>query len=79
MFASKVDAKDKGLEVVREIDGGLETINIDLPAVLSADLRYVFISIPFHQEYFRSKALTHSLTLSHYFSKPSLVYLTHIL
>eukprot|EP00088_Acartia_fossae_P071442 TRINITY_DN979_c0_g1_i1.p1 TRINITY_DN979_c0_g1~~TRINITY_DN979_c0_g1_i1.p1 ORF type:complete len:254 (-),score=75.25 TRINITY_DN979_c0_g1_i1:668-1429(-) len=39
VFASKVDAKDKGLEVVREIDGGLETINIDLPAVLSADLR----------------------------------------
>ena len=31
--------KDKGLEVTREIDGGLETIKVDLPAVLSADLR----------------------------------------
>jgi electron transfer flavoprotein beta subunit len=39
VFASKVDSKDSGLEVVREIDGGLETIKISLPAVLSADLR----------------------------------------
>merc|ERR1712165_39191 len=39
VFCSKVDVKDKGLEVTREIDGGLETIKIDLPAVLSADLR----------------------------------------
>merc|ERR1712136_616541 len=31
--------KDKSLEVTREIDGGLETIKVDLPAVLSADLR----------------------------------------
>merc|ERR1712226_486529 len=39
VFCSKVDVKDKGLEVTREIDGGLETVKIDLPAVLSADLR----------------------------------------
>merc|ERR1712001_631800 len=39
VFCSKVDVKEKGLEVTREIDGGLETIKIDLPAVLSADLR----------------------------------------
>merc|ERR1711887_202362 len=39
VFASKVDKTDAGLEVVREIDGGLETIRIGLPAVLSADLR----------------------------------------
>jgi len=41
VFASKVEKTDgdKGLEVTREIDGGLETIKIDLPAVLSADLR----------------------------------------
>lgn len=39
-FASKVEKKgDKELEVVREIDGGLETISIQLPSVLSADLR----------------------------------------
>merc|ERR1712088_1047125 len=39
VFCSKIEVKDKGLEVTREIDGGLETIKIDLPAVLSADLR----------------------------------------
>jgi len=40
VFASKVEQEgEKGLKVTREIDGGLETIKIDLPAVLSADLR----------------------------------------
>ena len=38
-FASKIDKKDGKLEVVREIDGGLETIRVDMPAVVSADLR----------------------------------------
>jgi len=39
VFASKIEQQEKGLQVTREIDGGLETIRIDLPAVLSADLR----------------------------------------
>ena len=39
VFCSKIDLKDKDLEVTREIDGGLETIKVNLPAVLSADLR----------------------------------------
>jgi len=40
VFASKIDKQEAGgLQVTREIDGGLETIKIDLPAVLSADLR----------------------------------------
>merc|ERR1712055_187082 len=39
VFASKIEKTDAGLEVVREVDGGLETIRINLPAVLSADLR----------------------------------------
>merc|ERR1712179_584113 len=39
VFASKVEKTDAGLTVTREVDGGLETINISLPAVLSADLR----------------------------------------
>merc|ERR1712181_77892 len=34
-----VTKTDAGLEILREIDGGLETIKISLPAVLSADLR----------------------------------------
>ncbi|XP_026686356.1 electron transfer flavoprotein subunit beta-like, partial [Diaphorina citri] len=38
-FASKVDKTDGELTVKREIDGGLETIKVKLPAVISADLR----------------------------------------
>ncbi|XP_032789393.2 electron transfer flavoprotein subunit beta [Daphnia magna] len=37
--ASKIEAKDGSLQVVREIDGGLETIKVKLPSVVSADLR----------------------------------------
>eukprot|EP00092_Neocalanus_flemingeri_P030135 GFUD01032713.1.p1 GENE.GFUD01032713.1~~GFUD01032713.1.p1 ORF type:complete len:257 (-),score=91.59 GFUD01032713.1:67-837(-) len=39
VFASKIDQTDAGLEIIREVDGGLETIRTTLPAVLSADLR----------------------------------------
>ena len=42
-FASKLTANGGGngggLEVVREVDGGLETIKISLPAVVTTDLR----------------------------------------
>jgi electron transfer flavoprotein beta subunit len=38
-FASKLEFKDGGLEVTREVDAGLETIAIKLPAVVSCDLR----------------------------------------
>jgi len=38
-FASKVEKDNGGLSVVREIDGGLETIKVKLPAVVTADLR----------------------------------------
>lgn len=38
-FASKVVMLDNALEVTREIDGGLETIQVSLPAVVSSDLR----------------------------------------
>ena len=39
VFCSKIEVKDTALEITREIDGGLENIKINLPAVLSADLR----------------------------------------
>ncbi|NEU35051.1 electron transfer flavoprotein subunit beta/FixA family protein, partial [bacterium LRH843] len=39
VFASKVEKGASDLTVTREIDGGLETIKIKLPAVLRADLR----------------------------------------
>jgi electron transfer flavoprotein beta subunit len=38
-YASKLIAKDNAFEVVREIDGGLETIKVQIPAVISTDLR----------------------------------------
>ncbi|XP_001625721.2 electron transfer flavoprotein subunit beta [Nematostella vectensis] len=39
MYASKLEPKDGKLDVVREIDGGLETITVKLPCVVSTDLR----------------------------------------
>jgi len=39
MFASKVEPADGKLTVTREIDGGLETLAVQLPAVVSVDLR----------------------------------------
>jgi electron transfer flavoprotein beta subunit len=38
-FASKVEVAGESLIVTREIDGGLETIEITLPAIVTADLR----------------------------------------
>ena len=38
-FASKLKVADGKAEVTREVDGGLETISIKLPAVITADLR----------------------------------------
>jgi electron transfer flavoprotein beta subunit len=38
-FASKVEVADGQAKVTREVDGGLETISITLPAVVTSDLR----------------------------------------
>ena len=38
-FASKVKIADGRAEVTREVDGGLDTISIKLPAVITTDLR----------------------------------------
>ena len=38
-FASKVDVADGKANVTREVDGGLETLSIALPAVITTDLR----------------------------------------
>jgi electron transfer flavoprotein beta subunit len=38
-FASKVDLGDSSVKVTREIDGGLETLELPLPAVITTDLR----------------------------------------
>ncbi|AEI38501.1 MAG: electron transfer flavoprotein subunit beta/FixA family protein [Zymomonas mobilis subsp. pomaceae] len=48
-FASKIAIADNKIEVTREIDGGLETISLNLPAVVTADLRLNeprFVSLP---------------------------------
>jgi electron transfer flavoprotein beta subunit len=38
-FASKVALGDGEMQVTREIDGGLETVKVSLPAVVTTDLR----------------------------------------
>ncbi|OWY37599.1 electron transfer flavoprotein subunit beta [Xenophilus sp. AP218F] len=48
-FASKVELSAESAEVTREIDGGLETVKLRLPAVITADLRLNeprFIKLP---------------------------------
>ncbi len=38
-FASELKISDRKAEVTREVDGGLQTISIDLPAIVTSDLR----------------------------------------
>jgi len=48
-FASKLQIEAETVEVTREIDGGLETLNLKLPAVITTDLRLNeprYISLP---------------------------------
>ncbi len=48
-FASKVEVLGSSVRVTREVDAGLETLEVDLPAVISVDLRLNtprFIKLP---------------------------------
>jgi electron transfer flavoprotein beta subunit len=48
-FASKIEGGDGKVTVTREVDGGLQTIELPLPAVVTADLRLNtprFVSLP---------------------------------
>jgi electron transfer flavoprotein beta subunit len=38
-FASKIEIEGSKAKVTREVDGGLQTLEVDLPAVVTADLR----------------------------------------
>ena len=38
-FASKVEVKGDAVEVTREVDGGLETVSLKAPAIVTTDLR----------------------------------------
>jgi len=38
-FANSVEKDGSGLKVVREVDGGLQTVKTELPAIISTDLR----------------------------------------
>jgi len=38
-FASKVEIEGGKAKVTREVDGGLQTLEVDLPAIVTADLR----------------------------------------
>jgi len=39
VFASKINKLDNEIEVTSELDGGLQTVRLKLPAVITADLR----------------------------------------
>ncbi len=38
-FASKVEVDGEAVNVTREVDGGLETVRLNLPAIITTDLR----------------------------------------
>ncbi|WP_377297447.1 electron transfer flavoprotein subunit beta/FixA family protein [Rhizobium sp. SGZ-381] len=38
-FASKVEISDSAAKVTREVDGGLQTVEVKLPAIVTTDLR----------------------------------------
>jgi electron transfer flavoprotein beta subunit len=38
-YASKVEPEDGGIKVTREVDGGLERLQLKLPAIVTTDLR----------------------------------------
>lgn len=38
-FASKISIENSNITVVREVDGGLETLRLQMPAVITTDLR----------------------------------------
>ncbi len=38
-FVSKIEIEDDGFQVVREVDGGLETVRLSRPSVITVDLR----------------------------------------
>jgi electron transfer flavoprotein beta subunit len=38
-FASEITVEGSKAKVVREVDGGLQTLSVDLPAIVTADLR----------------------------------------
>jgi electron transfer flavoprotein beta subunit len=38
-YASKIEVSGDTVNVTREVDGGLQTLQLDLPAVITADLR----------------------------------------
>jgi len=38
-FVSKLDISENDIRVVREVDGGLQSLNLKLPALITTDLR----------------------------------------
>ena len=38
-FASKIEIEGEKIKVTREIDGGLQTVNLNMPAIITTDLR----------------------------------------
>lgn len=74
-FASELTLEGEKVKVVREIDGGLETIKINMPAVVTADLRlntprYATLPNIMVQELCRYKSVLLKLIAGTAFTRP---------
>jgi len=38
-FACEIEITDEGLKVSREVDGGIQTVRLTMPAIITSDLR----------------------------------------
>jgi len=54
-FASEVNVADGSVKVTREVDGGLQTVELTLPAVVTTDLRLNEPPLRFPAEYHEGK------------------------
>lgn len=57
-FASKIVPQEGALEVTREVDSGLETIQVKLPAIITCDLRLNTPKIPSLPNMMKAKKAT---------------------
>lgn len=78
-FASKLELASDCIHVIREVDGGLETLRLTLPAVITTDLRLNeprFISLPNIVQAKRKPLETIPLAELHVDTQPRLKVLT---
>ena len=54
-FAYKVELGDGAVDVTREVDGGLQTVKVNLPAIITTDLRLKPAALCVFAEHYESK------------------------